>query len=108
VSPDVRVAVAGTGTGASAIQFVPEIQPIVGELVLFQRTAPWVLPHRNHVTDNSIAELVVGRTGSSLAGSWEGTGAQAHLGSTVPFEFVRRTRRLDPENYDFTARRQPR
>jgi cation diffusion facilitator CzcD-associated flavoprotein CzcO len=40
-----RVAV--IGTGASAIQFVPEIQPLVGQLTLFQRTPPWVLPHRN-------------------------------------------------------------
>jgi len=35
--------VAVIGTGASAIQFVPEIQPKVGELKLFQRTAPWVM-----------------------------------------------------------------
>jgi len=40
-----RVAV--IGTGASAIQFVPEIQPKVGKLHVFQRTAPWVIPHRN-------------------------------------------------------------
>lgn len=32
------------GTGASAIQFVPRIQPRVAQLTLFQRTAPWVLP----------------------------------------------------------------
>jgi cation diffusion facilitator CzcD-associated flavoprotein CzcO len=37
-----RVAV--IGTGASAIQFVPQIQPKVEELHLFQRTAPWVMP----------------------------------------------------------------
>ncbi|MEU0885326.1 NAD(P)/FAD-dependent oxidoreductase [Lentzea sp. NPDC005914] len=37
-----RVAV--VGTGASAVQFVPEIQPAVDQLYLFQRTAPWVLP----------------------------------------------------------------
>ena len=37
-----RVAV--VGTGASAIQFVPMIQPEVERLTLFQRTAPWVLP----------------------------------------------------------------
>jgi cation diffusion facilitator CzcD-associated flavoprotein CzcO len=36
--------VAVIGTGASAIQFVPQIQPRVGRLHLFQRTAPWVLP----------------------------------------------------------------
>lgn len=37
-----RVAV--VGTGASAIQFVPKIQPEVAELHLFQRTPSWVLP----------------------------------------------------------------
>lgn len=37
-----RVAV--IGTGASAIQFVPEIQKQVEKLTLFQRTPAWVLP----------------------------------------------------------------
>ena len=37
-----RVAV--IGSGASAIQFLPKIQPLVQKLTLFQRTAPWVLP----------------------------------------------------------------
>jgi cation diffusion facilitator CzcD-associated flavoprotein CzcO len=37
-----RVAV--VGTGASAIQFVPLIQPKVGRLHLFQRTPSWVMP----------------------------------------------------------------
>ncbi|MCW5893139.1 MAG: NAD(P)/FAD-dependent oxidoreductase [bacterium] len=37
-----RVAV--IGTGASAIQFVPQLAPRVGHLDLFQRTPPWVLP----------------------------------------------------------------
>jgi cation diffusion facilitator CzcD-associated flavoprotein CzcO len=32
------------GTGASAIQFVPEIQPQVGHLSVFQRTPPWIMP----------------------------------------------------------------
>jgi cation diffusion facilitator CzcD-associated flavoprotein CzcO len=40
-----RVAV--VGTGASAIQAVPKIQPDVERLTLFQRTPPWVLPHRD-------------------------------------------------------------
>src|SRR5918996_1651560 len=39
--------VASIGTGASAIQYVPAIQPEVGRLHVFQRTAPWVLPHSN-------------------------------------------------------------
>jgi cation diffusion facilitator CzcD-associated flavoprotein CzcO len=37
-----RVAV--VGTGASAIQFVPQIQPHVERLVVLQRTAPWLVP----------------------------------------------------------------
>ena len=37
-----RVAV--IGTGASAIQFIPQVQPKVKQLFVFQRTAPWVLP----------------------------------------------------------------
>jgi cation diffusion facilitator CzcD-associated flavoprotein CzcO len=36
-----RVAV--LGTGASAIQFVPAIAPMVERLTVFQRSAPWVL-----------------------------------------------------------------
>jgi cation diffusion facilitator CzcD-associated flavoprotein CzcO len=38
-----RVAI--LGTGASAIQVVPRLQPTVQQLTVFQRTAPWVLPH---------------------------------------------------------------
>lgn len=38
-----RVAV--LGTGASAIQIVPTIQPDVERLFVFQRTPPWILPH---------------------------------------------------------------
>jgi cation diffusion facilitator CzcD-associated flavoprotein CzcO len=37
-----RVAV--IGTGASAIQFVPQIAPRVASLALFQRTPPWIMP----------------------------------------------------------------
>ncbi|MFW6090729.1 MAG: flavin-containing monooxygenase [Actinomycetota bacterium] len=39
-----RVAV--VGTGASTAQIVPEIQPKVAHLTLFQRTPAWVLPRR--------------------------------------------------------------
>jgi cation diffusion facilitator CzcD-associated flavoprotein CzcO len=38
-----RVAV--VGTGASAIQFVPRIQPKVSRMHVFQRTPPWIMPH---------------------------------------------------------------
>jgi cation diffusion facilitator CzcD-associated flavoprotein CzcO len=37
-----RVAI--IGTGASAIQIIPAIQPEVAELTVFQRTPPWVIP----------------------------------------------------------------
>ena len=44
--------VASIGTGASAIQYVPEIQPDVEQLYVFQRTAPWIMPHGNRaITD---------------------------------------------------------
>jgi cation diffusion facilitator CzcD-associated flavoprotein CzcO len=36
--------VAVIGTGASAVQFVPEIAPQVQQLYLFQRSAGWVIP----------------------------------------------------------------
>jgi cation diffusion facilitator CzcD-associated flavoprotein CzcO len=46
VSVDVRGKhVAVIGTGASAIQIVPSIQSNVGGLHVFQRTAPWIMPH---------------------------------------------------------------
>jgi cation diffusion facilitator CzcD-associated flavoprotein CzcO len=37
--------VAAIGTGASAIQFVPAIAPRTARLHVFQRTAPWIMPH---------------------------------------------------------------
>src|SRR5260370_510935 len=40
-----RVAV--IGTGASAVQLVPHIQPKVGRLTLFQRTPPWIMPRED-------------------------------------------------------------
>ena len=40
-----RVAV--IGTGASAIQLVPAIQPVVGKLSLFQRTPSWIIPRHD-------------------------------------------------------------
>ncbi|MES2068851.1 MAG: NAD(P)/FAD-dependent oxidoreductase [Pseudomonadota bacterium] len=46
-----RVAV--IGTGASAIQFVPEIAPIVAQLDLYQRTPPWILPRPDRAISNA-------------------------------------------------------
>jgi len=41
--------VAVIGTGASAIQIVPAIAPIVAHLDIFQRTPAWVTPRRDRV-----------------------------------------------------------
>ncbi|MEU1206662.1 NAD(P)/FAD-dependent oxidoreductase [Nocardia sp. NPDC005825] len=43
-----RVAV--IGTGASAVQFIPEIQPKVAWLTVFQRSAPWIVPRMDRRT----------------------------------------------------------
>jgi cation diffusion facilitator CzcD-associated flavoprotein CzcO len=40
-----RVAV--IGTGASAIQIVPEVQQVAAHLDVYQRTAPWVIPRND-------------------------------------------------------------
>ncbi len=42
--------VAVIGTGASAIQFVPQIAPKVKQLHLMQRTPPWVIPKPDRAT----------------------------------------------------------
>lgn len=42
-----RVAV--IGTGASAIQIVPEVQKVAEHLDVYQRTAPWVIPRNDRV-----------------------------------------------------------
>src|SRR3712207_2135476 len=39
--------IASIGTGASAIQYVPELAKEADQLFVFQRTPPWVFPHPN-------------------------------------------------------------
>lgn len=39
--------VAIIGTGASAIQIVPQLAPAAARLHVFQRTAPWIVPRRD-------------------------------------------------------------
>jgi cation diffusion facilitator CzcD-associated flavoprotein CzcO len=50
-----RVAV--VGTGASAIQFVPAIAPDVAEMHVFQRTAPWIMPHSDRAISRAERRL---------------------------------------------------
>jgi cation diffusion facilitator CzcD-associated flavoprotein CzcO len=49
--------VALLGSGASAVQVVPEIQPKVAKLHLFQRTPPWVIPHTDHPVARAMRDL---------------------------------------------------
>ena len=51
-----RVAV--IGTGASAIQFIPQVQPNVKQLFVFQRTAPWVLPKADMELNDRAKQIV--------------------------------------------------
>lgn len=50
-----RVAV--IGSGASAIQFLPAIQPKVGHLYSFQRTPSWVLPKPDFAVPNIVKTI---------------------------------------------------
>jgi cation diffusion facilitator CzcD-associated flavoprotein CzcO len=45
------------GTGASAIQIGPRIQPDVERLTVFQRTAPWIIPHPDREIPGSLQKL---------------------------------------------------
>lgn len=49
--------VALLGTGASAIQIGPQIQPLVERLSVFQRTPPWILPHPDRAVGPKIRGL---------------------------------------------------
>ena len=51
-----RVAV--IGTGASAVQFVPRIQPRVAALDVYQRTPPWILPRRDRALTPATRRLL--------------------------------------------------
>ena len=117
-----RVAV--IGTGASAIQFVPAIQPRVGRLVLFQRTPPWIVPRLDREYGERQKRLLrrlpalqrVARTGQYWVREWNllaftGSGrlravaekeARKHLERQVPDPALRE--KLTPD-YAFGCKR---
>ncbi len=68
-----RIAV--IGTGASAIQFVPQIQPLAKELYVFQRTAPWVLP-KPDFTLNDWGKSIIAKY-PTIQQSWRNTVAMS-------------------------------
>jgi cation diffusion facilitator CzcD-associated flavoprotein CzcO len=53
---DMRVAV--IGTGASAVQFVPEIAPALKHLAVFQRTGNWFLPRKNRRYNAAVSAAI--------------------------------------------------
>jgi len=65
--------VAVVGTGASAIQFVPEIAAEVEQLTIYQRSAPWILPKpdREYADwERSLFRAFPPRVGASRLGLW--------------------------------------
>ena len=70
-----RVAV--IGTGASAIQIVPEVQKVASHLDVYQRTAPWVIPRNDRRYSKARAARPATR-----AGPGDGSTAPASTGPT--------------------------
>ncbi len=106
------------GTGASAVQFVPQIAPVVEHLYLHQRTPPWVVPRRDRKVSSlrklayrkapslqrlsrlrvyllfeSLLSVFVGRSVRRRGAVRQG--ALAHLRRQVPDEMLRA--RLTPD-----------
>jgi cation diffusion facilitator CzcD-associated flavoprotein CzcO len=66
-----RVAV--IGTGASAIQFVPEIAPWVESLTIYQRSAPWILPKADREYpewERALFRRLPARVAAARLGNW--------------------------------------
>lgn len=73
-----RVAV--VGAGASAIQFVPEIARTAGQVTVFQRTPPWILPKLDaEVSDleKGVKRLVPGAAALARLLTWVSLEARA-------------------------------
>ncbi len=73
--------VAVIGSGASAIQFVPKIAPIVDKLYYYQRTPPWVVPKEDRaITDKERADF--------QANPWRQTWERIKLYWTLELRFL--------------------
>ncbi|MQW92719.1 SidA/IucD/PvdA family monooxygenase [Acinetobacter wanghuae] len=87
-----RIAV--IGTGASAIQFIPQIQPLAKHLYVLQRTAPWVLPKPDLAIRSQYKELL--EKYPSIQKGWRHAVSQSlnliNLG-------LRHPKALEPVNY---------
>ncbi|WP_280268821.1 flavin-containing monooxygenase [Nocardia wallacei] len=95
-----RIAV--IGTGASAVQFVPEIQPQAAELVVFQRSAPWIMPRVDRRTSAVERRLLrrIPLLGKAIRGGWftaiEGFGLVGFVDKRFrhPYELIGRLQLL--------------
>ena len=90
-----RIAV--IGTGASAIQFVPQIQPLAKALLVFQPTAPWVLPKPDFILSDQFKAVV--QKFPNIQQGWRGVVSTSlnvinfglrHPRSLEPFNFLGR------------------
>ncbi|MEV0341442.1 NAD(P)/FAD-dependent oxidoreductase [Nocardia sp. NPDC050713] len=88
--------VAVIGTGASAVQFIPEIQPKVVFLTVFQRSAPWIMPRLDRRTSSATQRLLrsVPLVGKAIRGAWyvaiEGFGSVGFIDNRFrhPYEAI--------------------
>ncbi|MCS4297883.1 NAD(P)-binding domain-containing protein [Acinetobacter guillouiae] len=87
-----RVAV--IGTGASAIQFIPQVQPLAKQLIVFQRTAPWVLPKAD-MELNETAKGIISRF-PIIQQTWRNSIAQILNGINFG---LRNPKVLEPVNF---------
>jgi cation diffusion facilitator CzcD-associated flavoprotein CzcO len=116
--------VALLGSGATAVQVVPNIQPRLAKLYLFQRTPPWVVPHFDHPVRPRLRALyrrapafqclsrgviyslretfVPGITRDQRFLALQGAVARMHLRRQVPDPELRR--RLTPDYHIFCKR----
>jgi cation diffusion facilitator CzcD-associated flavoprotein CzcO len=46
------------GTGASAVQLIPEVAQRAAQLDVYQRSAPYLLPRRNHAYPDPVRQLL--------------------------------------------------
>jgi cation diffusion facilitator CzcD-associated flavoprotein CzcO len=76
---DKRVAI--IGTGASAVQVIPEIAPIVDHLTVFQRTPIWCLPKPDAPLPAPLRWLMRRVPMGDLAGRWA---SQMFVEATLP------------------------
>ncbi len=83
-----RVAV--IGTGASAVQFIPRIQPAAETLTVFQRTPTWIMPHPDRPLGPAVRRLF-----STVPAAQRGTRALLNIAfETMTYGLVHRPKSM--------------